>query len=282
MVTHKHLDNGFTYLDIRNRQAHAKVSLQGGHVFDYQLHDTEPTLWLSQTSFFHKDRAIRGGIPICWPWFGKNKNDTSLAQHGFARTSLWKLHAIKEINADTTSITLELNDSRQTRTLWPFKFKLTLLIIISDKLSLTLTTQNIDDKPFEISEALHSYFKVKDISQVTVKGLENISYIDQLKENTISRATLPIIINEEVDRIYYDTQDSCTLNDTHRKISIDNKGSFSTVVWNPWITKAKEMRDFDDQGYKRMLCIETGNVLQNSITIKAGESHSITQIISTL
>ncbi|MBU1658437.1 D-hexose-6-phosphate mutarotase [bacterium] len=274
--------NGFTYLSVKNEKANAKISLQGAHLFHFSHDEKQPFVWLSKSSLFEQNKAIRGGVPVCWPWFGKHQTQSNLPQHGFARTSLWSLEKIDEPDKGTTIVTLTLNDSPQSMLLWPYAFSLSLTITIGDKLVLSLRTFNKDKKAFEITEALHTYLWVEDIGNVEVSGLENVKYVDSLDDSKIKSSFVPLSIHKEVDRVYFDTKDCCVIHDKKRKLIVEKFGSNSTVVWNPWSEKAKAMQDFDNEGYKTMLCIETANALKNSIIIEPGESHTITQTIYSL
>ena len=280
MIETKHLDNGFTYLDVNTQHAHLKVALQGAHVFYYKPHEKKEILWLSQESFFEKGVAIRGGVPICWPWFGKHESDENAPQHGFARTTLWEFLSTDENDPDKTIITLVLKHDNDTLKIWPHKFRLTLEITITETLTISLNTYNDDKQSFTITQALHTYFQVNDINSVTIKGLEGVAYIDQLDYNQNKSSNSPIIISQEVDRVYKNSNNSCVLQDTFREILITTEGSSSTVVWNPWIEKEKRMKDFHNNGYKEMVCIETANALSEKVTIKKAQSHTITQVIS--
>ncbi|RLA71677.1 MAG: D-hexose-6-phosphate mutarotase, partial [Epsilonproteobacteria bacterium] len=152
------------YIEIKNSLASAKIALQGAHIFHYARKSEEPILWLSERSDFENGKAIRGGVPICWPSFGTNNPD--LPQHGFARTSLFKHIETKEIDKDTTQVTLRLRHSNETLKLWAYKFELELKVTVSDSLTMELTTTNLDTKAFKITQALHSYFSVSNISDI--------------------------------------------------------------------------------------------------------------------
>ncbi len=283
MIETKQLEHGFTYLDINNNHAHLKIALHGGHIFYYKPHNQEELLWTSQTSFYKEGKAIRGGIPICWPWFGKHPSDTTLPQHGFARISLWECVAVDKRDPNETTVTLELKHSKESLNIWPYRFKLTLMIIVNQTLTVSLTTHNNDTQAFIITEALHSYFHLDDITHVTVKGLENISYIDQLDHNTIKSSSQPLTIHKEVDRAYINTNNTLTLTYRNKTVTMISRGSSSTVVWNPWIEKSRQISDFHTDGYKEMLCIETANVYDNLISIDPQKSHTMeVQIITTL
>lgn len=277
VIEHKKLANGFEYIEIKNTSATAKIALQGAHIFHYARNYGNPVLWLSKTSDFEHTKSIRGGIPLCWPWFGTPK-DENLPQHGFARTSMWQLTNTNEIDTNTTQITLTLNSDAQTMKLWPYRFKLELHVVISDALTMELKTTNLDDKSFEITQALHTYFDVSHISQVIIKGLDKKPYLDALTW-TQEVQNGDITFNQEVDRVYQDVFGKVSLRDKNRTIHIQNEGSSSVVIWNPWVEKCKRMSAMKDDAYESMVCIESANAFDDARTIKPNESHTLKAII---
>lgn len=274
-------DSGYVTIKIQNESATAKIALQGAHVFEYTRYAEPPLLWVSKEARFEQGKAIRGGIPICWPWFGKLPEAPEWPQHGFVRTALWKLKEVREPNDLLTEVTLTLDHTQVKQEFFPYRFLVSMQISISDKLTVSLTTQNRDDRPFTVTEALHTYFDVGSIAAVNIVGLENVTYADALDRFRKKTSTHPIGITQETDRVYLDTEDTVILQDERygRTIIIGKSGSRSTVVWNPWIDKAAAMPDFDAEGYTSMVCIETANALENSIALAPGEAHTITQTI---
>lgn len=270
MIEHKQKENGFKYIEIKNEKAEAKIALQGAHVFHYKELGKPSALWLSELAYFEEGKAIRGGIPICFPWFGKHKTDATLAQHGFARTALWTLTLEEEIDRNTTHIQLQLLSDEKSKALWNYEFDVCLDVVVGSELSVTLSVHNTDSKPFEITTALHSYFNVSNIDEVLVKGLDNTSYYDALdKMEYVQKGE--VIIDKEVDRVYYDVPNNIELHDGKRKIELTQSNSNSLVVWNPWIEKSKQMADMNNDAYKNMLCLETGNIGRKPLTIEANE-----------
>jgi len=279
LIIHKEFDNGFKYIEVRNNQAEAKIALQGAHLFHYKEKDTAPLLWLSEAAYFEECKAIRGGIPICFPWFGKNKNDPSLPQHGFARTEVWSVVVEEEVDDSTTHIQLQLKPNRDTLEQWTYLFNVTLNITIGHELTMVFSVTNTDTKPFEISTALHTYFSISDIDNISIKGLENRAYYDALEGETFIQDG-DIIIQEEVDRVYSHPSKTVTLLDRNVKINLQQEGSNSLVVWNPWIGKSKQMADMTEDGYRTMMCLETSNAGEDSRVLKPNESHVLSAVIS--
>ncbi len=279
MIEFKSLPNGFSYLSIENKSANAKIALQGAHLFHYQQHGKTPLLYLSDTSPFAQGKAIRGGIPVCWPWFGKHKTQRNFPQHGFARTTLWKCTEADEPDELCTKITLQLNGKEENSNLWPYKADLHLKILIADTLNLQLITTNHDSTSFTLSSALHSYFSVSDISNVIIAGLEDTPFLDTLTmERKWQKGKL--LITEETDRVYQEVYHPIALHDVNRIVTIDNIGSKSVVVWNPWVEKSSKICDLDNNGYKKMLCIETANAFNDARHINPGETHTLGMTIS--
>lgn len=279
MINHKQLDNGYKYLEIQNDCAEAKIALQGAHLFHYKVKNKAKLLWLSEKACFEEGKAIRGGIPICFPWFGKNKENATLPQHGFARTALWKVILEKELDESTTHIRLQLKPNVDTLEQWPYLFDLYLDVSIGEELSIALSVTNTDSKSFEISTALHTYFQVSDINTVHIRGLDASRYYNALDDRCYKQQG-DISIEEEVDRVYLDPSDTIILVDRESEINIKQEGSNSLVVWNPWIEKSEQMADMSAKGYRSMICLETSNAREDSKILKPNESHVLKAVIS--
>ncbi len=267
-------------IELHNNNGRAQICLQGGQIMRYQPKGQPDVIWLGTQSLFEKGKAIRGGIPICWPWFGDHPSNQALPAHGLVRTRLWR---VLERNEDqsTSSLRLSIEDDQDTRQLWPYKFRLELLIQLDHKLKLTLSTHNPNDVEMLISEALHSYFAVSNIGRIQIEGLEGACFRDKLDHLQQGMQRDPLTIRSEIDQIYENTGAPVTINDAilKRRLIITKANSRSTVVWNPWAEKARALADFGDLDYKTMLCVETANVLGNELTIPPGGSHSISTTI---
>ena len=229
MIEHKQYPNGFKYLEVSNRHANAKISLQGAHVFAYKAVNKPALLWCSQKAYFEEGKAIRGGVPICFPWFGKHEDDSSLPQHGFARTALWELIEETENEDDSTLVRLQLNHSEASLKVWAHKFTVMLEVTVGSTLSLALHIKNLDTKPFKVSSALHTYLTISDINSISIEGLENTEYYDALTQKEY-RQDVPLEVHEEVDRVYKSSVERVILKDINNSIEIKSKGSNSLVV----------------------------------------------------
>ncbi len=202
-----------------------------------------------------------------------------LPQHGFARTSPFRLLQVNEPDNDNTEVVLQLKNSPESLHLWPLHFEIQVHINIAASLRITLTTVNHDSTPMTISAALHSYFAVSDIENISVKGLENTTYWDALT-NEIRTQNGIVTINKATDRVYQNVYDTIVIGDHNRQIDINSQGSGSAIVWNPWIDKSRAMSDMTANSYKTMLCIETANAREDKRKIAPGKSHSLTAILS--
>lgn len=279
MTKLKKLSNGFEYLEVKNASASAKIALSGAHIFEYEREGFENLLWLSDTSEFKLGSSIRGGIPICWPAFGAN--NPSLAQHGFARTSLFTLVNATDIDANTTELLLRLSHSDETLALWNHKFELNLKIGISDELLLEMTTINRDDKEFKITQAFHTYFSISDISDVSVGGLDAKPCFDALSGETKVQDG-DIYFRGEFDSVYQEVDKDIVLKDKNRVVKISNEGSSSVVVWNPWIEKCARMSAMREDAYKEFVCVESANAYEDFKILKPGESHTLKSAFTTI
>ncbi len=273
----------FPIAALQNGYGSAAVSVYGGHVLSYQPTGHEPVIWVSQLANYEAGSAIRGGIPIIFPWFGSHPADTSKPSHGFARRSMWQVTQTAQAASGETSITLVLTDTSATTALWPHQFKLSVTVTLGTRLEVSMRCDNLGDAAITMTNALHTYFAVADSTNITIKGLERIDYLDQLNDMQRKSSALPIQIAAEVDRIYLENSQQVDIVDPGlaRTIHIRKQGSQSTVVWNPWIEKSARMGDFGDAEYLEMVCVEAGNVGDAAVTIAPNASHETRQIIWT-
>ena len=274
---------GLTRVVINSGGGAAHVYLHGAHVTHYQPRGQEPVLFLSQKSNFAPGKAIRGGVPVIFPWFGPKANEPSAPMHGFARVLDWELTQTRQISGDTVIAQFELKPNDATRAAWPHDFRLQYEVAVGPTLALTLRVTNAGKAGIHFEEALHNYLAVGDVRSARIDGLAGRRFIDKVDG---MRAKIqppgPIRIEAETDRVYLDTEDAVTVSDTVllRALRVEKQGSRSTVLWNPWIAKAKAMADFGDEEWPRMLCVETANVAENAIVLQPGEVHTMRAQIS--
>ena len=254
-----------------------KYTLQGAHLFYWQPSTfPDPVIFCSKKALFQQGKAIRGGVPICWPWFGPKDG---LAQHGFVRTLDWKLN-LEETSEIEHKIRFSISEDSFTLSMFPYKFHLFLDIIeTNETLSIALTTTNTDELPFDITSALHTYFHIGDISEIYIDGLQHHSYIDKIDNLKKTQKENRLKINGETDRIYQ-TSDTTTIYDPilQRKIKIEHTAS-SIVIWNPWEEKSKAIADLEEDDYKKFICVESA-IAPERVTILPQQSHTLKQEIS--
>ena len=263
----------------------AQVYLQGAHLVSWVPRGGRPVLWMSSRAAYEPGRALRGGIPLCFPWFGPSPSPSGAgAQHGFARTRDWTLTAVDE-DGDTVGLTLSLTDSPPDRDPgWPYRFAARYSLRIGATLDLVLEVTNRDTVPITFEEALHTYLAVGDVRDVTVAGLQEQAYVDKVLGGSLQPATgMPLMISTEIDRVY-GQPGLITVRDPRlgRDLQVRAGNSAHAVVWNPWADKAAAMADFGDDDWPSMLCVETANVLDRAITVAPGEAHRMTAPIEVL
>lgn len=267
---------GFTKLVVDNALARCELYLHGATVSSFVPKGEKDLLWLSPNAVFRQGKGIRGGIPICWPWFGNHVDDNTKPAHGFARHSQWQLSSAQTTDDGVTELVLTLSESENTRQVWPYKFDLRYHITIGSQLNLALTMINTNDCDIEISGALHTYFAIGDIAHASIAQENVATYTDKLDGQT-KRGATDTNISGPTDRIYHDCDDVCRLDDKNneRVIEIAKSGSDSMIVWNPWAQQSTEMADMPNDGYKKMLCIEAGYT--DMLIVKPGEQHTLSQ-----
>jgi glucose-6-phosphate 1-epimerase len=269
------------------------ITQQGAQILSYQQGQQPPLIWLSEHAAYEQGQGVRGGVPVCWPWFGALDGNPEAVQamveqattapfHGLVRTLDWQL---EHIDTQPSSVQLDFVFNSQAQPLphWPHAAKLTLSVRVTEEhLHIALTTRNLADTPLVISQALHSYFAVSDIHQVSIEGLEDCAYIDTLSDWQSFAQQGPVLFSAETDRIYQNTPAQLRIVDPQwqRQIDLISHGSASAIVWNPWVDKAQRLSQFADDAWPQMLCIEHANVLADVRTIAAGAEHSLAVQIS--
>jgi len=268
---------GMPVVEIQNQQATAIISLQGAHLLSWIPEGEEEVIWLSEDANFAPGKSIRGGIPVCWPWFGAHESNADYPAHGFARTTNWEVLSTEALGNGTTRIRFTTQPQLETEAMWPVATTVIFQLTIGKKLQMELITHNNGSKPITISQALHTYFKVGDVSKVLLHGLDDVKYLDKLDGFKQKYQHGPLTFKNEVDRIYLDTAGDCVIEDKilNRNIVINKCGSHSTVVWNPWQETAAKMGDLGEEGYKKMLCVERSNAAEDIITIEPRKEHQL-------
>jgi glucose-6-phosphate 1-epimerase len=270
---------GLKFITINNELASAKIALQGAHVMQWKPHNIKnEVLWLSSNARYMHGRSIRGGVPICWPWFGAHPTDGSFCPHGFARVIPWRINEIIDIENGATKVTLVMLPTPEVNRQLSYQFNLELSIIIGNSIHLDLKTTNLSEQPFLIGEGYHTYFGISDIENIKVTGLENKIYSDKVRGYKKFTQEDQIKFDAEFDRVYLNTRDTCVIHDEgfNRKITIQKQNSESTVIWTPWDKKVKTMVDMGtEHEWKKMICVESVNALENSVIVYPNQSHSL-------
>ncbi len=273
---------GLDRLALEAGEGEAVVYLQGAHVARFQPRGARPVLWMSAASRFESGKAIRGGVPICFPWFGPRAGSPDAPPHGFARILPWTTVDVTREADGSLRALLELTAEAAARGGFPGEFSLFLAVTVSRTLRMELTVRNVGRTAATFEEALHSYLAVSDARQIRVRGLEGVGYVDKTAGGARKPGeAAPIAIATETDRVYTGATGTVTVEDRgwDRRIVVGKQGSATTVVWNPWIAKARVMPDFGDDEWPGMVCVETANALDDAIHVAPGDSHVMTAII---
>jgi len=273
---------GLDRLLLHAAEGEAHVFLQGGHVSHFQPKGGKPVLWMSGESRFEAGKPIRGGVPVCFPWFGPKAGSPEAPMHGFARILTWAVSAVTREPDGSLRAVLELSAEAAARGGFPHELALSLSVSVGRSLRMELAARNLNSVAATFEEALHSYFAVSDVRQVRIRGLEGVGYVD--KTAAMARKpgeTEPIAIVAETDRVYPGTTGTVTIEDPgwRRRIVVAKSGSATTVVWNPWTAKAKAMPDFGDDEWTGMVCVETANAGDDAVTLAPGATYVMTAMI---
>jgi D-hexose-6-phosphate mutarotase len=272
-------DSGLVIAEISNPQATASLCLQGAHLMTWQpRNQSVPVVWLSRDAKLAAGKSIRGGVPVCWPWFGAHASEPGFPAHGYARTVPWQVVESGVEPNGATHLTLRLVESEKLRAQWPFSCTLDLTVIVGEALRMELSTENTGEAGFVISEALHAYFQIGDIGAARVSGLAGCDYWDKVGGSTLKRQDGAIQFAGETDRVYINTAAGCVIEDDRlkRRIHVAKSGSLSTVVWTPWTAKADRMGDMGQpDGWREMLCVESANAIDNIVHVAAGTRHTL-------
>lgn len=276
-LSFKELPDGFVVAEVTNAHATASIALQGAHLMTWIPQGGLPVIWLSSAAKFAPGKSIRGGVPICWPWFGPHPTEAKFPGHGFARTVPWDVIETQKLANGATRLVFRLQHSDATRAQWPHPSDLEIHMVVGPTLDIDLVTRNTGDRSITIGDALHTYFEVGDVRQVQVLGLDGCAYLDKVDSGMTRQQSGPVTIAGEVDRIYLQSSADCVIEDPvlKRRIRIAKKGSNSTVVWNPWIEKAEKMGDLGEDGYLNMLCVESTNAADDVIELSPGSEHHL-------
>lgn len=275
------LENDLIFITVSNKYADADICLYGAHITSFRLHNSIDLLWMSPESSFEVGTPIRGGIPVCFPWFGPHKTDPEKPQHGFARLMYWDVAEISTNATGETVVVLQLCSSDETRAYWSFDFKAELTVVVGKTLVATLKITNLSAESFDYTCALHSYFNLSAIESISIEGLKGMTYYNQLTgENGVQEEEI-LEIQGALTRHYLDTETPVVIADSafRRRIKVDKSGSKVTTVWNPGAENCAKIGDLPDDGYETFVCVEATNAFDYPVRLAAGESFETSAII---
>ena len=271
---------GLPKIVVTTKSSTAEIYLHGAHVTGFQKNSEPPLLFMSAKSYFAADKAIRGGVPVCFPWFGPRDGDLG---HGFVRFTAWEL--VETSAAADGAVTLRFALPQITgREAWK-NLRTEFVVTVADTLTMELVAANDScDETLEIENCLHTYFQVGDIGAVSITGLQGAPFDDNAAGGNGARKVEndPVLrITKETNRVYPDNTSAVEIHDDNlrRTIRVAKSGSNSTVVWNPWTTQ-KLPDDFDPAEHQHMVCVESGNVKQNKISLAPGKTSALKVVLS--
>ncbi len=275
------LEENMMFITVSNKFADADICMYGAQVTSFQPHKTMGILWMSPESNFVEGVPVRGGIPVCFPWFGPHKTDPSKPQHGFGRLMYWNLIETASLPSDETFVKLQLCSNTETKKFWEHDFCAELSVIVGKTLKVTLKVTNTSSIPFEYTCALHSYYNISSVEEISIEGLQGTKYFDQLEPGEFVQEPENLEIHNAETRHYLNTESDCIINDPvfNRRIRVAKSGSKVTTVWNPWEEACMKTTDLADDAYHSFVCIEAVNAFDDLIKLLPGESHETSAFI---
>lgn len=269
-------NGGLPKVRITSPEAAGEMYLHGAHVTSWKPEGKEEVLFLSSRSKFENGKAIRGGVPICFPWFGGKADDPKAPAHGFVRAKAWRLESIAQVGGAVT-VSMFNESNQDTKMWWPAEFRLVHRATFGSELGLELEVTNTGRTSLRFEEALHTYHRVGNIEAARLRGLDGVQYFDKTESNRKKMQQGEIAIASETDSVYLNTGDAVELEDPvlRRRTRIMKENSRTTVVWNPWVEKARSFSDFAENEWMRMICIEASNVSDLAVELAPGQQHKM-------
>jgi glucose-6-phosphate 1-epimerase len=274
-------DGGLPRVDITSPLARGEMYVHGAHVTSWRPSGNDEVLFLSTKSRWEEGQAIRGGIPICFPWFRSKADDPHAPAHGFVRTTTWQLYSIVENNAGV-AVTMFIESDERTRRWWPAEFRLVYRVNFGSQLRLELICINTGKRPLHFEEAMHTYNRVGDIGAVRLLGLAGTRFLDNTDSNKEKTQLGDVTVPSQTDNAFINTQNAVDLLDPkmRRRIRLHKVNSSTTVVWNPWQEGASKLRDLGDGEWKQFLCVEASNIMGAAVTLAPEQEHTMSAVLS--
>jgi glucose-6-phosphate 1-epimerase len=274
-------NGGLPRIHITGSRAEGEMYLHGAQVTSWKPAGNDEVLFLSTKSRWQEGQAIRGGIPICFPWFRAKADDPKAPAHGFVRTKSWQLESIVE-DKSGVCVSMAIESDEQTRRWWPADFRLVHRVVFGPELTLELVCTNTGKTRLRFEEALHTYNRVADVARVRLKGLDTVHFLDNTDSNAAKVQRGDVKIASATDNAFLDAQNDVDLIDPefHRYIRLEKNNSLTTVVWNPWREGAARLSDLGDGEWTQYLCVEASNILDASVSLAPGEEHKMTAVLS--
>lgn len=257
-------------LEFVSAKCRAIISLQGAQVLSFCPAGKSDLLWLSSRSNFQPGQAIRGGIPVCLPWFGVNRHQADLPKHGLARTQLWALDDVHQGDDEVIKLRFTFRPASDDLALFPYSFLAELTVELGDKLRLSLRVTNEGQETMPLSFALHSYFSVGEVQSVSIDGIDGREYLDNCQGLARFVQHDSLVFDREIDRVFESAAGKQAIIDGGRKITIEGEGCDTVVIWNPGAELAGAMSDVGSQ-YQRYVCVERGMAFADELELAAGE-----------
>jgi len=271
---------GLARVEINAPLAYGEIYLHGAHVTSWRPAGSEEVLFLSTKSRWEESQAIRGGIPICFPWFRGKADDPHAPAHGFVRTRSWQLYSIVE-NKAGVAVTMFIESDEQTRRWWPGEFRLVHRVTFGSELKLELTCINTGRTQFHFEEALHTYSRVADVKDVCLQGLDGIRFLDNTDANKEKVQVGNLTVASQTDDAFMNTENTVDLLDPKmdRRLRLQKAKSTTTVVWNPWQEGARRLQDLGEREWMQFLCLEASNIMGAAVTLAPGQEHTMTAVL---
>jgi len=267
---------GMPKVRVTTPQASGEMYLHGAQVTSWKPSGADDVLFVSNHAQWHEGIAIRGGVPVCFPWFRAKADDPKAPAHGFVRTKAWSLDSI-ERTGDSVTVEMSTVSDQDTRRWWPADFRLVHSVTFGSDLKLQLTVTNTGATPFRFEEALHSYHRVGHAGKIRIHGLDGAAYLDNTDANRQKTQQGDVVIAKQTDNAYLNTSSEVDLvdNELKRRILITKENSLTTVVWNPWREGARSLSDLGNEEWQHMMCVEASNVLGCAVDLAPGQQHKM-------